>query len=59
MLKVWVVSVEQLELDIILETLEKCVLLLLISVDIIDGVPQQLNVLIQVFTCRHIPLIQF
>jgi hypothetical protein len=34
MLKIWVVSVEQLKLDLILETLEKCVLLLLVS-----GVP--------------------
>jgi hypothetical protein len=37
-LKIWVVGVEQLELVLILETLEKCVLLLLISVDIIGGV---------------------
>jgi hypothetical protein len=39
MLKVRVVSVEQLKLDLILETLEKCVLLLLVSVDIIGGIP--------------------
>jgi hypothetical protein len=38
-LKIWVVSVEQLELDLILETLEKHVLLLLVSVDVIGGVP--------------------
>jgi hypothetical protein len=37
-LKIWVVGVEQWELVLILETLEKCVLLLLISVDIIGGV---------------------
>jgi hypothetical protein len=29
MLKIWVVSVEQLKLDLVLVTLEKCVLLLL------------------------------
>jgi hypothetical protein len=39
MLKIWVVGVEQLKLDPILEPLEKCVLLLLIAVDIVDGVP--------------------
>jgi hypothetical protein len=39
MLKIWVVGVEQLELDLILETLEKHVLLLLIGVDIVGGVP--------------------
>jgi hypothetical protein len=59
MLKVWVDSIEQLELDIILETLEKRVLLLLVGVDIIGGIPRQLNELIQVFIHHHIPLIQF
>jgi hypothetical protein len=39
MLKIWVVSVEQLKLDLVLETLEKCALLLLIGVDVIGGVP--------------------
>jgi hypothetical protein len=39
MLKILVVSVEQLELDLIIETLEKHVLLLLIGVDVIGGVP--------------------
>jgi hypothetical protein len=39
MLKIWVVGVKQLELDIILETLEKRVLLLLVGVDVISGVP--------------------
>jgi hypothetical protein len=37
-LKIWVVSVEQLKLDLILETLQECVLLLLIGVDIIGGI---------------------
>jgi hypothetical protein len=37
-LKIWVVSVEQLKLDLILETLKECVLLLLIGVDIIGGI---------------------
>jgi hypothetical protein len=39
MLKIWVVGVEQLKLDLVLETLEKRVLLLLISVDIVSGIP--------------------
>jgi hypothetical protein len=39
MLKILVVSVEQLKLDLILETLEKCVMLLLIGVDVIGGIP--------------------
>jgi hypothetical protein len=38
-LKIWVVSFEQLELDLILDTLEKCVLLLLVGVDVVGGVP--------------------
>jgi hypothetical protein len=39
MLKIWVVSVEQLKLDLVIETLEKHILLLLIGVDVVDGVP--------------------
>jgi hypothetical protein len=39
MLKIWIVGVEQLKLDLILETLKKHALLLLISVDIISGIP--------------------
>jgi hypothetical protein len=39
MLKIWVVGVEQLKLDLILETLEKHILLLLIDVDVVGGVP--------------------
>jgi hypothetical protein len=39
MLKIWVVSVEQLEFDLITEVLEKCIMLLLVSVDIIGGIP--------------------
>jgi hypothetical protein len=39
MLKIWVVGVEQLKLDLILETPEKRILLLLMSVDIFGGIP--------------------
>jgi hypothetical protein len=39
MVEILVVGVEQLKLDLIIETLEKHILLLLIGVDIIDGVP--------------------
>jgi hypothetical protein len=39
MLKIWDVGVEQLKLDLILETLESCVLLLLIIVDVVGGIP--------------------
>jgi hypothetical protein len=38
MLKIWVVGVELLKLDLVIETLEKHILLLLIGVDIIDGI---------------------
>jgi hypothetical protein len=58
MLEIWVVSVEQLKLDLIIETLEKCILLLLIGVDVIDGIPRQLNELIQVFAHHHTSLVQ-
>jgi hypothetical protein len=39
MLEIWVVGVEQLKLDVTIETLEKHVLLLLIGVDIAGGIP--------------------
>jgi hypothetical protein len=39
MLKIWVVCGEQLELDLVIESLEKCILLLFISADIVGGVP--------------------
>jgi hypothetical protein len=58
MLKIWVVDVEQLELDLIIETLEKCVLLLFIVADLIGGVPRQLNELVQVLIHHHTPLVR-
>jgi hypothetical protein len=39
MLKIWVVGVEQLELDLIIETLEKHILLLLIGANVVGGLP--------------------
>jgi hypothetical protein len=57
MLKIWVIGVEQLKLDLIIETLEKHILLLLIGADVLDGVPRQLNELIQVFIHRHTSLV--
>jgi hypothetical protein len=57
MLKIWVVGVEQLELDLIIETLEKRILLLLINADVIGGVPRQLNELVQVLIHHHTPLV--
>jgi hypothetical protein len=52
-LEIWVVYVEQLKLDLIIETLEKHILLLLIGVDIVDGVPRQLIELVQIFNHHH------
>jgi hypothetical protein len=49
---------EQLELDLIIETLEKRILLLLVDVDVVGGVPQQFNELVQVLIHRHTPLVQ-
>jgi hypothetical protein len=43
-LKISVVDVEQLELNIIVQSLQEHVLLLFISVDVFDGVSGQLNV---------------
>jgi hypothetical protein len=40
MLKIWVVGVEQLELDLIIKTLEKHILLILLGADVVSGVPQ-------------------
>jgi hypothetical protein len=42
-LEVGVVSVEQLELSVIIQPTQKHVLLLLIHVDVVKGIPQQLN----------------
>jgi hypothetical protein len=58
MLEIWVVCVEQLKLDLMIETLEKHILLLLIGVYVVDGVPCQLNELIQVFIHCHTSLVQ-
>jgi hypothetical protein len=46
MLKIWVIGVEQLKLDLVIETLEKHILLILVDVDVVNGVPRQLNELI-------------
>jgi hypothetical protein len=40
MLKIWVIGVGQLKLDLIIETPEKHLLLLLIIVDVVDGIHQ-------------------
>jgi hypothetical protein len=58
MLEIWVVCVPQLKQDLVIETPEKHILLLLVGVDIVDGVPRQLNELIQVFIHRHTSLVQ-
>jgi hypothetical protein len=39
MLKIWVVSIEQLKLDLVLETLEECIWILLVGVDVIGSIP--------------------
>jgi hypothetical protein len=46
MLEIWVVYVKQLKLDLVIETLEKHIVLIFISVDVIDGIPGQLNELV-------------
>jgi hypothetical protein len=58
MLKIRVIGVETLKLYLIIETLEKRILLLLVGVDVIDGLPRQLNDLIQVFIHHHTSLVQ-
>jgi hypothetical protein len=40
MLKIWVIGVEQLKLDLVIETLEKHILLILVGVDVVNGVPR-------------------
>jgi hypothetical protein len=40
MLEIWVVCVDHLKLDLVIETLEKYILLLLIGDDVIDVVPR-------------------
>jgi hypothetical protein len=39
MLEIWVIGVEQLNLDLVIETLEKCIMLLLIGAKVVSGVP--------------------
>jgi hypothetical protein len=46
MLKISVVGVEQLKLDLIIETLEKHILLLLVHPNVVGGIPRQLNELV-------------
>jgi hypothetical protein len=58
MMKIYVVGAEQLELDLVIETLEKHILLLLIGANVITGIPRQLNELIQIFIQCHTPLVQ-
>jgi hypothetical protein len=57
MLEIRVVGVEQLKPDIVIEILEKRILLLLIGVNVNGGIPQQLNELIQVFIHHHTSLV--
>jgi hypothetical protein len=57
MLKILIVGVEQLKLDLIIETLEKCIMLLLVGVNVVSGVPRQLNELVQVLIHHHTPLV--
>jgi hypothetical protein len=45
-------------MDLVIETLEKCILLLLIGADVVSGIPQQLNELLQVFIHCHTSLVQ-
>jgi hypothetical protein len=58
MLKIWVAGVEQLELDLIIETLEKRIHLLLCSVNVVSGVPWQLNELVQELIHHQTHLVQ-
>jgi hypothetical protein len=58
MLEIQVVGVKQLKLDVVIESLEKHVLLLLTRVDIVGSIPCQLNELIHVFIHYHTPLVQ-
>jgi hypothetical protein len=58
MFKIWVVGVEQLKLDLVIENHAKRIVLLLIGAEVIDGVPWQLNGLIQVFIPHHTSLVQ-
>ncbi len=58
MLKIWVVGVEQLELDLVIESLEKRIQLLLISVDLMQGVVRQLSELGDLLIHRHGPQFQ-
>jgi hypothetical protein len=58
MLEIWVVCVDQLKLVLIIQTLKKHILLLLVGVDIVDGVRPQLNEHNHVFIHHHAPLVQ-
>jgi hypothetical protein len=57
-LEIGVVSVEQLELNIIVQSLQKHVLLLFVSVDVFRGVSGQLNEWVEVLIDRHAALPQ-
>jgi Mg2+/Co2+ transporter CorC len=57
-LEINVISVEQLELNMIVQPFQEHVLLLFISVDVFGGVSGQLNELVEVLIDRHAALPQ-
>jgi hypothetical protein len=57
-LEIGVVSVEQLDLNIIIQSLQKHVLLLFVTVDVFSGISEQLNEWVEVLIHCHAALLQ-
>jgi hypothetical protein len=57
-LEIGVVGVKQLELNIIIQSLQEYVLLLFVSIDVFGGISGQLNEWIEVLIDRHAALLQ-
>jgi DNA repair exonuclease SbcCD nuclease subunit len=57
-LEIGVVGVEQLELNIIIQSLQEHVLLLFVSVDVFGGVSGQLNEWVELLIHHHATLLQ-
>jgi hypothetical protein len=58
-LEIFIVGVEKLELNLIIESIQECILFLLISVDIIWRIPWQLSKLFEILIHCHSALLQF
>jgi hypothetical protein len=58
-LKIFIVSVEKLKLNLIVESIQECILFFLIGVYIVRRIPYQLSKSVEILIYSHIALLQF